>query len=152
MGATGVLVVGEGPAGLTMANILNRQGVGYRIIHKKAGPVEESRALVVQAKTLGLLTRLDLADRAVDEGQRMGAVALFSEGKPAGRISFLDDGADDRTPYPFALVLEQDKTKRVLIGGLEEAGGWVEWETELVSLTSTPDGVRASVRRPDSSA
>ena len=37
MGATGVLVVGEGPAGLTMANILNRQGVGYRIIDKKAG-------------------------------------------------------------------------------------------------------------------
>jgi FAD binding domain len=77
----------------------------------------------------------------------MGAVALFSESKPVGRSSFLDDGADDRTPYPFALVLEQIKTERVLIGGLEEAGGWVEWETELVSLTSTPDGVRASVRR-----
>lgn len=108
-----------------MANILNRQGVGYRIIEKKAGPVEESRALVVHAKTLELLARLDLADRAVDEDQRMGAVALFSESKPAGRSSFLDDGADDRTPYPFALVLEQIKTERVLIGGLEEAGGWV---------------------------
>ncbi|HEY6580145.1 MAG TPA: FAD-dependent monooxygenase [Rubrobacter sp.] len=130
-----------------MANILNRQGVGYRIIENKACPVEESRALVVHAKTLELLARLDLADRAVDEDQRMGAVALFSESKPVGRSSFLDDGADDRTPYPFALVLEQIKTERVLIGGLEEAGGWVEWETELVSLTSTPDGVRASVRR-----
>ena len=149
MGATEVLVVGAGPAGLTMANVLARQGVGFRIIDKKGGPVEESRALVVHAKTLELLDRLELADRAVEEGQRMGAVALFSEGKPAGKISFLDDGADDHTPYPFALVLEQDKTEQLLIDGLREAGGGVEWDTEVLSLTSTPDGVRATVRRPD---
>jgi len=134
-----------------MANILNRQGVAFRIIDKKGGPVEESRALVVHAKTLELLNRLGLAGRAVEEGQRMGAVALFSEGKPAGKISFLDDGADDRTPYPFALLLEQDKTEQLLIDGLEEAGGRVEWGTKLLSLTSTPDGVRATVRRPDGS-
>jgi 2-polyprenyl-6-methoxyphenol hydroxylase-like FAD-dependent oxidoreductase len=134
-----------------MANVLNRQGVGFRIIDKKVGPVEESRALVVHAKTLELLNRLGLAGRAVEEGQRMGAVALFSEGKPAGKISFLDDGADDRTPYPFALVLEQDKTERILIDGLEAAGGRVEWDTELLSLTSTSGGVRGNVRRPDGS-
>jgi 2-polyprenyl-6-methoxyphenol hydroxylase-like FAD-dependent oxidoreductase len=151
MGATDVLVVGAGPAGLTMANVLDRQGVSFRIIDTKGGPVEESRALVVHAKTLELLDRLGLADRAVERGQRMGAVQVFGEGKPAGKISFLDDGADDRTPYPFALVLEQDRTERLLIDGLEATGGRVEWDTELVSLTSTPDGARASVRRPDGS-
>src|SRR5918995_1189058 len=151
MGATEVLVVGAGPAGLTMANVLARQGVPFRVIDKKAGPVEESRALVVHAKTLELLDRLRLADRAVEEGQRMGSVALFSEGKPAGKITFLDDGAEDRTPFPFALVLEQDKTEQILIDGLEEAGGSVEWETELLSLATTPDGVRATIRRPDGS-
>ena len=151
MGATEILVVGAGPAGLTMANVLARQGVPFRVIDKKAGPVEESRALVVHAKTLELLDRLRLADRAVEEGQRMGSVALFSEGKPAGKITFLDDGAEDRTPFPFALVLEQDKTEQILIDGLEEAGGSVEWETELLSLATTPDGVRATIRRPDGS-
>ena len=122
MGATEVLVVGAGPAGLTMANVLDRQGVSFRIIDTKGGPVEESRALVVHAKTLELLDRLGLADRAVERGQRMGAVQVFGEGKPAGKISFLDDGADDRTPYPFALVLEQDRTERLLIDGLEATG------------------------------
>ena len=151
MDATEVLVVGAGPAGLTMANVLARQGVSFRIIDKKAGPVEESRALVVHAKTLELLDRLGLAGRAVEEGQRMGAVQVFGEGKPAGKISFLDDGAGDRTPYPFALVLAQDKTERLLIDGLREAGSRVEWDTDLDSLAQTPDGARASVRRPDGS-
>src|SRR5918995_2919795 len=151
MGATEVLVVGAGPAGLTMANVLERQGVSFRIIDVKGGPVEETRALVVHAKTLELLDRLGLAEWAVERGQRMGVVQVFGEGKPAGKISFLDDGADDRTPYPFALVLEQDRTERLLIDGLETTGGGVEWDTELVSLTSTPDGARATVRRPDGS-
>lgn len=146
-----MLVVGAGPAGLTMANVLAAQGVPFRVIDKKGGPVEESRALVVHAKTLELLDRLGLADRAVERGQRMGAVQVFGEGKPAGKISFLDDGADHRTPYPFALVLEQDRTERLLIDGLEATGGRVEWDTEFVSLTSTPDGARAAVRRPGGS-
>ena len=151
MGATEVLVVGAGPTGLTMANVLDRQGVSFRIIDTKGGPVEETRALVVHAKTMELLDKLGLADRAVEKGQRMGAVQVFGEGRPAGKLSFLEDGAGDRTPYPFALVLEQHRTERLLIDGLEETGGRVEWDTELVSLASTRDGARATIRRADGS-
>jgi 2-polyprenyl-6-methoxyphenol hydroxylase-like FAD-dependent oxidoreductase len=84
MTATDVLVVGAGPAGLTMANVLAAQGVPFRIIDKKGGPVEESRALVLHAKTLELLDRLGLAVRAVDEGQRMGPFSFSAEANPPG--------------------------------------------------------------------
>lgn len=151
MSATEVLVVGAGPTGLTMANVLDRQGVSFRILDLKSGPVQETRALVVHAKTLELLDRLGLADRAVERGQKMGSVQVFGEGRPAGKISFLHDGAGERTPYPFALVFEQHRMERLLLDGLEEAGGRVEWDTELVSLASTPEGVRATIRRPDGS-
>ena len=149
MSATEVLVIGAGPAGLTMANVLAGQEVPFRIIDKKGGPVRESRALVVHAKTLELLDRLGLADQAVEWGQRMGAIQVFGEGKPAGEISFFDAGADDRTPYPFALILEQDRTEQIMIGGLQEAWGGVEWDTELVSLAPTAAGARATIRRGD---
>ena len=146
---TDVLVVGAGPAGLTIATLLARSGVGVRILDKKAGPTEESRALVVHAKTLELLDKLGLADQAVEEGRRMGAVELLSKGKRAGKVSFLDDRADARTPYPFVLIYEQNQTERLLSRSLGEAGRLVEWETELLDLVQMPNGVQATIRRPD---
>ena len=66
---TDVLIVGAGPTGLTMANLLARYGIGFKIIDKKSGPVDESRALVVLTRTLELWDKLGLADEAVDGGR-----------------------------------------------------------------------------------
>ena len=148
---TDVLIVGAGPTGLTAANLLARSGASFRIIDKKSGPIEETRALVMHAKTLELLDRLGLADQAVEEGRRLGAAELLKDGKRAGKLSFFDDGQAERTPYPFALVYEQDRTERLLIRGLEEAGGGVEWGTELLSVAQSPGGVRATVRHASGS-
>lgn len=148
---TEVLVIGAGPSGLTIANLLARSGVGLRILDKKAGPTKESRALVVHAKILELLDKLGLADQAIEEGRRMGTVELLNEGKRAGKISFLDDHTDDRTPYPFILIYEQSQSERLLTHGLTEVGSRVEWGTEMLSLAQTPDGVQVTVRRPDGS-
>lgn len=83
---TDVLVVGAGPTGLTMANVLACGGARFRfrIVDKKDGPTEESRALVVHAKTLELFDKLGLADRAVQEGQRLGAARRSPVGVSSG--------------------------------------------------------------------
>lgn len=151
MNTTDVLIVGAGPTGLTMANLLARSGVDFRVIDKIDGPTEESRALVVHAKTLELFDKLGLADRAVEDGQRMGAAEMLREGKSVGKLSFFEDGQEQRTPYPIALIYEQHKTERLLIRSLEEAGVRVEWNTELRNLSQTSDGARAVVRHPDGS-
>lgn len=151
MANTDVLIVGAGPTGLTAANLLARSGIKFRIIDKTDGPTEESRALVVHAKTLELFDKLELADRAVEGGQEMGVAEVLRGGKSVGKISFFEDGQDQRTSYPMALIYEQHRTERLLIQGLEEADGRIEWNTELLDLSQTSDGVRATVRRSDGS-
>ncbi len=144
-----VLIVGAGPTGLTLANLLARGGVDFRIIDKKAGPTDESRALVVHAKSLELLDKLGLADEAVAGGQKMTAVEVLIRGRRAAELSFFGDRDEGVTPYPFALIYEQDETERLLLGGLEGSGRRVEWNTELSSLSQSGDGATAVVRHPD---
>ena len=152
MTTTDVLVVGAGPTGLMMANLLDRSGVKFRVMDKKSGPTEETRALVVHAKTLELFDKLGLAERAVEQGKRVGAAEVLKEGKGVGELSFFeDDGQDDRAPYPFALIYEQHRTERLLIQGLEEAGGRIEWSAELLDLIQTSDGATATIRHSDGS-
>lgn len=151
MANTDVLIIGAGPTGLTAANVLAQNGVDFRIIDKIDGPSEESRALVVHAKILELLDKLGLAERALEDGQRMGAAEILKNGESAGKLSFFEDGQEQRTPYPMALIYEQHRTERLLIQGLEEAGGRVEWNTELLDLSHNSEGTRATVRHPDGS-
>lgn len=146
---TDVLIAGAGPTGLTTANILAKSGVDFRIIDKGSGPVEESRALVVHAKTLELLDKLGLAEEAVGGGQRMGTVEFLKAGEPAGKLNFFDDAGKGRTPYPMVLIYEQHRTEGLLIRGLEETGDQVEWNTELLDVSQTSGGVRAVARGPD---
>ncbi|MGH3148596.1 MAG: FAD-dependent monooxygenase, partial [Rubrobacter sp.] len=146
---TDVLIVGAGPTGLTMANLLARHGVDFRIVDKKAGPTDESRALVMHAKSLELLDKLGLADRAVEDGQKMEAVELLIRGRRAAEVSFFGDRSEDSTPFPFALVYEQSTSERLLIEGLERLGAGVDWNTELRELTQTDSGTRAVIRRRD---
>jgi 2-polyprenyl-6-methoxyphenol hydroxylase-like FAD-dependent oxidoreductase len=133
-----VLIVGAGPSGLVLANVLSRYGVPFRIVDRKPGPVPQSRAAIVHVRTLELLDRLGLKERAVARGVPVPAVELYQRGRPAGGFPLSVDGA--ATP----LVLTQDETERLLVDGLAELGGRVEWNTELVAL----DGDAAVIRGP----
>ena len=47
-----VLIVGAGPSGLNLSLALARRNVPHRVISDANGPGEQSRAIVVQARTL----------------------------------------------------------------------------------------------------
>ncbi len=146
---TDVLIVGAGPAGLVLAAVLADHAVDLRIVDRKAGPVTQSRAAIVHVRTLELLHRLGLADRAVARGVKTTRVEIYERGRPAGEFPLAGRGSEALTPFPYALGLEQDRTEQLLVEWLAERGHGVDWHTELVTLNGGPNGARAVVCRTD---
>jgi 2-polyprenyl-6-methoxyphenol hydroxylase-like FAD-dependent oxidoreductase len=67
-GPVDVLVVGAGPTGLALAAQLVAFGATVRIVDRRAVPGRESRALVVQPRTLEVLRPLGVTPALVDAG------------------------------------------------------------------------------------
>ncbi|GGE17148.1 hypothetical protein GCM10011529_24530 [Polymorphobacter glacialis] len=135
--AAQVVVVGAGPTGLTMAAELARYGVPVRVIDRAAARSATSKALVLWSRTLELLDRAGCTESFVAAGHKVVAANIIAGGRPLGRVCF--GGVD--SPYPFALMLPQSETERLLELHLEGLGVVVERQVELTGLRDNGDGV-----------
>ena len=79
MPSSDVLIVGAGPTGLMLALGLIRHGVGFRLIDEKPGPGENSRAMVVRARTLEFYRQFGFADKVIGLGVKSGAAHVREE-------------------------------------------------------------------------
>lgn len=142
---TQVLVVGAGPVGLTMAAELARYEVRVRVADKAAGRSDKSKALVLWSRTLELLERTGCAEGFVAAGHRVTAANIIAGTKVIAHL----DVATVQSPYPYALMLPQSETERLLEEHLGRQGVSVERLTELKSFETRGNGVVAVLRRPD---
>jgi 2-polyprenyl-6-methoxyphenol hydroxylase-like FAD-dependent oxidoreductase len=147
---TDVLIVGAGPTGLMLAGWLAREGVKALVIDTKSGPVKETRAIGVQARTMEVYDQLGLGERALNEGVAAAAVNVIIGGKPIARAVFKDMGKGI-SPHPYMFILTQDRNEALLLSHLQAHGGAVSWQTELLELSQDPQGVSAKVRQSDGS-
>jgi 2-polyprenyl-6-methoxyphenol hydroxylase-like FAD-dependent oxidoreductase len=143
-----VLIVGAGPSGLNLALALARRNVPRRLISDADGPGKESRAMVVQARTLEFYDQYGFADEVVSEGV-VAETAHVREGGESGSrevlsISFKELGSGI-SPYPFALAYPQDDHERFLIEKLKVAGCEVEWGAKLTGFREHADGITATI-------
>src|SRR5262245_20282288 len=145
MGEPQVRIVGAGPTGLALALWLARSGTPFRLIDRKAGPGEGSRAMAVQARTLEFYRQLGIADDVIAGGFRLDRAHIRNESREMAAIPRGDVGKG-RSPYPFALSLPQDDHERLLIDRLRAAGHTVEWDTELTGFSQQDGGVRAALQ------
>jgi len=137
-----VLIVGAGPTGLTMAAEAARFGLRYRIIDQASHGALESRALVVQARTLEQFERYELAQRAVERGRQHRRIRIYSDGARILEASFDDDVTAN---YPFVLFLPQSETERLLTEHVEAQGGAIEREVALEYFEEREHGVECVV-------
>src|SRR5215207_736979 len=137
-----VLVVGAGPTGLVLAAQLLARGIRTRVIDKGDGPVPQSRALSVHARTLEVLDVMGLVDAFIERGQRVRRFHVYAE----GRNLFVLDMARNGSRYGFILHLPQHETETLLRARVGELGGIVEQGMELVRIAEDDGAVTATLR------
>ncbi len=135
-----VLVAGAGPTGLMLANWLVRLGVDVIVVDGKDGPTRESRALVVQARSLEIYDQLGVGDLVLDAAGRADALAPGFGDRAFGRVPIGALGGTG-TPHPYIEILEQSRNEEILYDNLRRLGGEVRWETPVTAVTQTEDGV-----------
>ena len=144
---TEVLVAGAGPVGLTMAAELARYGVSVRIIDKAGQRSDKSKAMVVWSRTLELLDRTGCVPDFLAAGMKVTSANIVVGPKTIGKI----DLGSVASPYPFALMLPQSDTERLLEAHLNALGIYVERSTELVSFSEIGGTVVSKIRTADGS-
>ncbi|MDJ0362347.1 FAD-dependent monooxygenase [Rhodococcus sp. H29-C3] len=136
---TDVLVVGAGPAGLTLAAELALNDVDVVIIDRLPRATGQSRALGFTARTIELFVQRGIIDRFPDMAQQ-DAVHFGGLVIDADRLS---TSARPANQYP------QSRTEEVLTARLEELGVMVQRDQTAHAISQSSTEVVTSIRNSD---
>jgi len=140
--STDVLIVGAGPTGLALATALARSGVDHLIVDRLGYGQSTSRAAVLHAHTLDVLSSLGgVTDRMLAEGLQLSRFSLRDRDRILTRLRF--DGLPTR--HSMLLMLPQDRTEAILGDALAAAGGRVRRPFAVEAFRENEDGVVASL-------
>ncbi|MBF4561161.1 FAD-dependent oxidoreductase [Microbacterium sp. VKM Ac-2870] len=134
-----VLIIGAGPVGLAAALTLRRRGVNVRIVDAAPRGASTSRAAVIHARTLEVLSTIHMATPIVEEGI---VVPDFTVRDGTQTLAHLDFRGL-QTPYPFTLMLSQARIEEMLAAALAAWGCEVEREVEFDSFAELESTRRA---------
>lgn len=129
-----IIISGAGPTGLMLANQLTRFGIDYLILDQKAGPTNQSRALVVHARSMEIYQQLGLSDHIVADGQKNDGVNFYKNGKLAASVTIVNPD-ENASPFPYMMMYEQSKNETLLYKNLLAHDRDVQWNTTVVSIT-----------------
>jgi len=139
---TEVLVVGAGPVGLWTSLALAGAGVGVKIIDEEEQTASHSYACALHPRTLKLLDRLDLAEKAVRAGHRIETIAFYDGSSRRAEMDLSKLGGG----FPFVLVLPQDALEELLEESLaSQTPIRVNWNQRLADFQADGSSVTAAI-------
>lgn len=125
-----VAVVGAGPTGLTLAALLCGYGVRTAVLDRATGPAGQSRAAVINARTL---ETLGVAREILGRGKMVPYFGIRDRDR---RLLAVDFGLLP-TAHPYTVMLQQEQTESVLREALHRSGGEVRWGCEVTDVRQT---------------
>ncbi len=133
-----IIIAGAGPTGLMLANQLTRFNVDYLIVDQKSGPTEQSRALVVQARSMEIYEQLGLSADIIADGQASNGICFYKNGKLKGTVTLINPD-EKASPFPYIMMYEQSKNETLLYKNLLKHNKQVEWNTTILSIEKEND-------------
>ena len=136
-----VAIIGSGPAGLLLGQLLHKAGIDALIVEQRSKDyvLERIRAGVLEQGTVEMLDRLGVSKRLHAEGLVHDGVEL---GFGAGRLRVDLKGLTGRN----VVVYGQTEVTRDLMDAREAAGAKTIYEAENVSVHDFDTGTRPRVR------
>ena len=128
-----IIIAGSGPTGLMLANQLTRFGIDYIILDQKPGPTDQSRALVVHARSMEIYEQLGLSDQIVADGQKNDGMNFYKEGKMITSVTIVNPD-EKASPFPYLMMYEQSKNETLLYNNLLSQHRQVLWNTSISSI------------------
>ena len=140
----GVLIVGAGPTGLTLANCLARYGVPFQLVEKNAGLSQDSKALAINILTQESFALLGIEQVIGRNGCRVSRLNVSWQQTRLLPVDFRRLSAE-----PRALITQpQRHTEQELLESLPHRVS-PRWQTELSDIREAEDSVIARLRGRD---
>jgi 2-polyprenyl-6-methoxyphenol hydroxylase-like FAD-dependent oxidoreductase len=141
---TGVLIVGSGPAGLTLAIELARRSVPFRLIDRDPVRPETSRAIGTQRRSIEVFRLMGIPESALAPSVTPRAIRIVDGARTLAEVTFFD-----RLSTPRLIVMDETDTERMLERRLEALGGRTEEGTELTGFHVEDGHVVATLVGPE---
>lgn len=153
---TDVAIIGAGPIGLTLSNLLSRQGIDHIVFEAHPGLSVHPKARGVAARSMEIFRSLGL-EADVREAGLPAEHVRFYRGRDLVDPEFARSGPaptdliTGNTPSP-GLICSQDVLEPVLLAHARRAGGDLRFGVRAVRLQPDEDGVSVELASRDGEA
>ncbi|MBV9136515.1 MAG: FAD-dependent oxidoreductase [Hyphomicrobiales bacterium] len=143
----GVVIVGAGPVGLSLAIDLAQRGIAVVLLDNSDRIGEGSRGICYAKRTLEIWDRLGVGDPMVEKGVTWRRGKVFRSSDLLYEFDLLPEGGHKR---PAFINLQQYHVENLLVGRAAALPGIdLRWRNEVVDIVAHPDGADLRIETPD---